>query len=107
MPSLETLQERRAKIDAKIQAIKAREAKKNRSRDTRKKIVLGGAVLKLAESGKLKLDSIVEQLSPRDRKLFGETPNEDTLQAIADAGKAEPLEFNAAVEKLKALEATA
>ncbi|MDR3299638.1 MAG: hypothetical protein LBU43_06465 [Candidatus Accumulibacter sp.] len=104
---LETLQERKKQIDAKIQAIKAREAHNMRARDTRRKIIIGSAALKLVEAGKLKFDDLKAQLSARDRELFDETPNETTLQAIANAGKGEKLEFDAAVEKLKILEAEA
>jgi hypothetical protein len=91
---LETLQERRKQIDAKIQAIKARESRANRTRDTRRKIVIGSAALKLVEAGRIKMDDLVGQLSARDRKLFDEeTPNETTLAAMeeAQAGGGEPV----------------
>jgi large subunit ribosomal protein L7/L12 len=111
---LEALTEKRKQIDAQIQALQARQEARKRKDDTRRKIVIGGAALKLVKTGKIKLNDLVGQLSERDRKLFVElvpggdwTPNETTLQAIADAGKGEKLEFNAAVEKLKALEAEA
>ena len=86
MPTqLETLQERRKQIDAKIQAIKAREARANRGRDTRKKIVIGAAALKLVEDGKIGMTDLVAKLSARDRKLFDETPNATTIAAMQDA----------------------
>jgi hypothetical protein len=110
MPSLETLQERRAKIDAKIRAIKAREAKENR--DTRKKIVLGGAVLKhwrAIASGEMKLDNLIKQLPNRDRKLFDEaeeTPNAATIAAMNEP-PGEPVTLDQFKAELHALMAEA
>jgi hypothetical protein len=81
---LETLQERRKQIDAKIQAIRAREARANRGRDTRRKILIGSAALKLVEDGKIGMADLVEKLSARDRKLFDETPNAKTIAAMQE-----------------------
>ena len=81
---LEALQERKKQIDAQIQAIRAREARNVRARDTRRKIVIGSAALKLVEDGKLKLGDLTAQLSERDRKLFDETPNATTIAAMQE-----------------------
>jgi predicted oxidoreductase len=86
MPArLETLQARKKQIDAQIQAIKSREARNVRAKDTRRKIVIGSAALKLVEDGKLRFDDLAAQLSARDRKLFEETPNATTIAAMEEA----------------------
>lgn len=42
---LATLQEQRAKLDARMKALQARQKEETRKTDTRRKIVVGGAVL--------------------------------------------------------------
>ncbi|GHU44123.1 hypothetical protein AGMMS50289_11750 [Betaproteobacteria bacterium] len=85
MPRLEALQAKKKQIDAQIQALRARETRQARARDTRRKVVLGSAVLKLIEDGRLKFDDLVNELSARDRKLFDvndRTPNATTIAAM-------------------------
>jgi hypothetical protein len=87
---LEKLQERRKKIDARIQALRSKQAHAELSKETRRKIVIGSAALKLVEAGKIRMDDLVSQLSARDRKLFDPDQaafNKKTLQAIAEIRK--------------------
>jgi hypothetical protein len=94
MSRLETRQAKRKQIDAQIQAVRAREA--------RKKVVLGGSIMRLVEEGKLGkdvLESAKGVMSDRDRAMFDEwipggdwTPNNKTLKAIQESidGKTTP-----------------
>jgi hypothetical protein len=71
---LETLQQRRKQLDAQIQAIKAREARNARALDTRKKIVVGGALFRAIKCGDVP-DTILRELiekhvSEKDKKMF-------------------------------------
>jgi erythromycin esterase-like protein len=111
MSRLETLQAKRKQLDAQIQAVRSREARNIRARDTRRKVVLGGSILRLVEEGKLGkdvLDSAKGVMSARDRAMFDEwipggdwTPNDKTLKAIQESrdGKTTPV----TIEELKAI----
>jgi hypothetical protein len=111
MTRLEALQTKRKQIDAQIQAVRAREARSVRARDTHRKIVLGGSIMRLVEEGKLGkdvLDSAKDIMSARDRAIFDEwipggdwTPNNKTLKAIQESrdGKTTPV----TIEELKAI----
>lgn len=73
---LERLEEQRAKINAKIQAVKNREAKKKRAEDTRRKILIGSYILVQIEKGTIVKTDIINGLNDyldkkNDRKLFG------------------------------------
>jgi len=104
MSRLETLQAKRKQIDAQIQAVRAREARNLRAHDTRKKIVLGGMLLKMVNCGELKenwlKDAITRHVEERDRKLFSEGYAK-TLEAIQEVreGKTTPV----TIEELKAI----
>jgi len=73
---LEKLLEKQKKLDAQIQAIRAREKEADRKLDTRRKILIGGAVLAMVKRGdwaKEKFDSLIDReiFSAKDRALFG------------------------------------
>lgn len=73
---LEKLLEKQKKLDAQIQAIRAREKEADRKLDTRRKILIGGAVLAMVKRGdwaKEKFDNLIDReiLSAKDRALFG------------------------------------
>ena len=73
---LDGLTEKRDQINAQIQAIKSREQAQKRKGDTRRKILIGGVVLKIVKTGEMKkewLDQILDLNldSERDRVLFG------------------------------------
>jgi len=71
---LERAQKRYAQARARLQALKNREAAKQRKLDTRRKVILGGALIDLAtrdDTAALMLDRLLRNL-PReqDRKAF-------------------------------------
>ncbi len=71
---LERAEKRYAQARARLQALKNREAAKQRKLDTRRKVILGGALIDLAtrdDAAALMLDRLVRNL-PReqDRKAF-------------------------------------
>ena len=66
----------RKKLDAEIKAIEAKERAQRRKDDTRRKIILGGLVMKAAEAepnimGWLKSLASGESVSAKDRELLG------------------------------------
>ncbi len=70
---LKQLKARKQQLEARKRAI---EAKKNRSDDTRRKILLGAAILQKVESGEWKRERMLALLDatltrPNDRVLFG------------------------------------
>jgi len=78
---LEKLEQRKAKIAAEIQKVKARETTASRKADTRKKIIVGAVVLGMIERGEegipqnalfAALDKSV--IRPMDRLLFNLSP---------------------------------
>ncbi|MGR3640316.1 mobilization protein [Alterinioella nitratireducens] len=73
---LEKAEKRYAQAKARLQSIRNREATKQRKLDTRRKVILGGALLDLAErdsGAAAMLDRLVRNL-PReqDRKAFAD-----------------------------------
>lgn len=78
---LEALEAKRKQIDAQIQAIKAREQKQHRKDDTRRKVLIGGIVLKMVKTGEMPEARLAQLLdrhldADRDRKLFGLGPKQ-------------------------------
>ena len=73
---LERAEKRYAQAKARLQALRNREATKQRKLDTRRKVILGGALLDLAErdSGAAAMvERLVRNLSrEQDRKAFAE-----------------------------------
>lgn len=74
-PEKERLLERQAKIKARLAELARIDSDKQRKIDTRKKIVLGGAVMALQKQEKaITEESILDYIkstSSRDKKLFG------------------------------------
>lgn len=72
--NLEKLLEQRAQLEGRIQQARNREAAEERKRDTRRRILAGAYVIKLAENdlqrGGRELIS-AGMLEPRDYALFG------------------------------------
>jgi large subunit ribosomal protein L7/L12 len=76
----------REKLDAEIKAIEAKERAQKRKDDTRRKIILGGLVMKAAEGepnimGWLKGLANGESVSQKDRDLLGLWFEEHMLEA--------------------------
>ena len=73
---LERAEKRYAQAKARLQALRNREATKQRKLDTRRKVILGGALLDLAErdSGAAAMvDRLIRNLSrDQDRKAFAD-----------------------------------
>jgi hypothetical protein len=72
---LEELTKRRDQITAQIQALKAREQAEERKRDTRRKILIGAAVLERVKSGKWPEERLLAMMDEfltkeLDRQLF-------------------------------------
>jgi len=73
---LERAEKRYAQAKARLQALKNREATRQRKLDTRRKVILGGALMDLAErdsNAAAMLDRLIRNLSrEQDRKAFAE-----------------------------------
>lgn len=73
---LEQLAKKRDEINAQIQNLKAKESKEERKLDTRRKVIIGSAVMDLVKNGQWTDDQLKELLDPyltksQDRSLFG------------------------------------
>jgi hypothetical protein len=78
---LAALEVKRSQINAQIQAIKARENGQQRKDDTRRKVLIGGVVLKMLKTGEMPQERLTQLLdkyleAERDRKLFGLAPKQ-------------------------------
>ena len=73
---LEKAEKRYAQAKARLQAIRNRETTRQRKMDTRRKVILGGALLDLAErdtGAAAMLDRLIRNLArEQDRKAFAE-----------------------------------
>ncbi len=71
---LERAEKRYAQAKARLQAIRNREATRKRKLDTRRKVIIGGALIDLAErddSAAIMLDRLIRNLTrDQDRKAF-------------------------------------
>ncbi len=80
--NLKKLLEQRAQLEARIQQSRNREAAEERKRDTRRKILAGAYVIKLAENDLQKIGKeliAVGMLELRDYALFGVTRQVDDI----------------------------
>jgi hypothetical protein len=73
---LERLEERQAKIKAEKQRIMARINQAERKKDTRRKILIGAAMMNLVKQGRMEAHKITAMMDSfltqeRDRALFG------------------------------------
>lgn len=73
---LERAEKRYAQAKARLQGLRNREATRQRKLDTRRKVILGGALMDLAErdsNAAAMLDRLIRNLSrDQDRKAFAE-----------------------------------
>ena len=71
---LEQLAEKRDQINNQIKALKAKEQSQKRKEDTRRKVLIGGVVMKLVKEGKIEESQLKawlnENLKKNDRELF-------------------------------------
>jgi len=76
---LDKLNEKRAQLNAQIQALKQKENQKKRKEDTKRKILIGGVVIKMLNSGEMPKDRLQQILDTHlvkdsDRALFDLQP---------------------------------
>lgn len=72
---IEVLETKREQLKAQIARIRARDKKVLRARDTRRKVIIGGIVLKWAKDGKLEqslLKKILAAIPEKEMKLFSD-----------------------------------
>lgn len=85
---IERAEKRYAQAKARLQALKNRETTRQRKMDTRRKVILGGALLDLAErdtNAASMLDRLIRNLArEQDRKAFADW---DETLSPDDAGK--------------------
>ncbi|MEC3863291.1 mobilization protein [Mesobacterium sp. TK19101] len=93
---LERAEKRYAQAKARLQSLKNREATRQRKLDTRRKVILGGALLDLAErdsGAAAMLDRLVRNLArEQDRKAFADwegPSSSDTATAALSNEKAQ------------------
>jgi len=80
-PNLNKLLQQKAELEARIQQTRNREAMEERKRDTRRKILAGTYVIKLADNDLQKLGKELisaGMLEPRDYALFGLINNDSS-----------------------------
>ena len=75
MSTLDKLREKKAQLEARIQAETAKDKVRQRKIDTRKKIVIGGTVLSMIKRGEMTEERLLNMLdkhcnSITDRALF-------------------------------------
>ena len=91
---LERAEKRYAQAKARLQALGNREATRKRKLDSRRKVILGGALLDLAErdSGAANMvERLVRNLSrDQDRKAFAEWGSDGSAAAGGDGSPALP-----------------
>ena len=80
---LDALTKKRDEINAQIQAIKAREQAQHRKDDTRRKVLVGGVVLKMLKTGEMpqeRLNQILDKYLEKDtdRALFDLAPKTES-----------------------------
>lgn len=90
---LKKLEEQQEKLKAKIQAVKAKAAKKERKEETRKKVLLGAYLINQMEVGKIDKGEVMKGLDkfltrPQDREIFGlPVPEKSAAVPEKSAGK--------------------
>src|SRR5260363_399117 len=78
---LEALEAKRKQLDAQIQALRVREQTQARKDDTRRKVLIGGVMLKMVKLDAMPEGRLTQLLdkhldAERDRKLFGLEPTQ-------------------------------
>nr|WP_176024263.1 mobilization protein C [Brucella pseudintermedia] len=87
------LQDRERQIQARIKALQAKGASENRKKDTRRKILIGGAVLAKVKRGDWLYQQMVDLVndvltSDRDRALFDLPPRPSVKRQNGNEGGA-------------------
>ena len=79
LEKLHKLESRKKTLDARIQSIRARTAREERARETRRKILAGAYFIKLLGGDLTRVGKRLKEanfLAARDEALFGLTPTE-------------------------------
>ena len=84
------LEEQRARINAQIQRVKAREQKRTSRDDTRRKVLVGALILGRVESDLMSNEQLMADLDPfltrdNDRALFGLLPLPKAEETATDS----------------------
>ena len=91
---LERAEKRYAQAKARLQALKNREATRQRKLDTRRKVILGGALPDLAardSSAAAMLDRLIRNLArEQDRKAFADWVAPSAMPSTATMSGADP-----------------
>ena len=85
------LDERKAKLNARARRVRSRLAGRERKTDTRRKILVGAMMLKVADEFPKSKEFMLRHLDeflehPRDRELFDLPPKPDSSQKTAPDG---------------------
>ena len=76
---VEALKKKRDQINAQLKAIDAREKSKQRKLDTRRKVLIGGVVLKMLKNGEMPKERLAtflsKHLDEKNKKVFGDILN--------------------------------
>lgn len=83
---MKNLEQQIADAQAKLAALKAAASKKNRTDDTRRKILLGAAMMAMIDAGKWPQEQMLAIMDnaltkPADRELFGLPPRQQNEAA--------------------------
>jgi len=78
---LDRLTKKRQQLNAQIQAIKSKENQQKRKEDTKRKILIGGVVMKMLETGEMPKERLMQILGTHltrdaDRALFELAPKQ-------------------------------
>ncbi len=88
---LEALTAKREQINAQIQALRAKQQSQQRKQETRRKILIGGVVLKMLKTGEMPKERLTALLdkhlaSARDRALFDLPPKQQPAAPSSEEG---------------------
>ena len=78
---LEKLEEQRARINAEIQRVRAKEQQQKRKEETRRKVLVGSLIMGKVQSGEWPEEELIETMDSylerdNDRALFGLPPKQ-------------------------------
>lgn len=96
MADVEKLKEKRRQLDARIQKIESLEKTKQRKEDTRRKIIVGGALLAFAAREPKFKENLYRHLeklitNPKDRILIGLSMPQEQPPGATDTAAEEPI----------------
>lgn len=95
MSKIDTLTQKRDEINEQIKKLKARESLKRRKEDTKRKILIGGVVIKMLKEGEMpedRLNQILDKhlVKDADRALF-KLPEKNQSEVKLQESEQEPV----------------